>query len=196
MELDEFKEMWSRFGEQASPTNDNITEMIYRDSQGPLATFEKNTKFTLFIFPLVAVLFGGVLLSQPQHSPTMWLLFAILFIEFLFAVFNYGIVKKIGQPQGNVKHDLLRKIAILQNSYRLYLLLNQILYLLMAILLEIGIYYHFDSNFDSWSKINPLLRVTVYVVFLLLQYITKRRSQKEHYGQYLEKMNGLVQQMQ
>ncbi|HEY4325393.1 MAG TPA: hypothetical protein VGN20_15460 [Mucilaginibacter sp.] len=198
MELDEFAALFNTSAGKIKAVNYNIMETIYTDSKGPLAMLEKNLKITLFIFPFVVILFGGSFLNRsplPQ-SPTMWLLFAILSIEFLFSLFNYVIVKKIQQPMGNIKENLINKISRLQNLYTRYLYIHQGLYLLMAILLELTMYFNLDADFNGWSKVNPALRFAAYVAFLAIQFVIKRASLKKSYGQYLDKLNSLVSQME
>ncbi len=196
MELDGLKDIWNKSTNQ-SPINNNIMDMIYRDREGPLALLEKKLKITLCIFPVVVILFGGTFLSKSlsQQSPAHWLLFTILFIEFLFSLGNYGIIKQIQQNDGNVRTNLLNKVAILQKRYKIYLFAHQGLYLLLAVLLEISMYKHWDANFNKWYTVNPIIRITVYAFFLVVQYLLKRASLQKHYGQYLERLNGLVHQI-
>jgi hypothetical protein len=194
MELDELKEMWNR-ADQTASANYNVTELIYRDSKSPLAAIERNLKFALLVFPLVAILFTGNFLGSSHQSPTRILLFAILFIEFLFSLLNYGLIKKIQQPEGDIKTSLLNKVSLLQKLCGLYVYVQLGLYALMVVLLEISMYFQLDNNFNGWAKINPAIRTTVYVVFLVVQLVIKRISQKKLYGQYLDQLNNLALQM-
>jgi hypothetical protein len=194
MELDEFKEMWNR-ADQLTVANYNVTELIYRDSKSPLAAIEKNLKAGLFIFPFVALLFTGQFLSSDHQSPTRVLLFAILFIEFLFSLLNYGLVKKIQQPKGDIKASVLSKVSLLQKLCSMYVYVQLGLYALMAVLLEISMYFQLDSNFNGWAKVNPVIRVGVYVIFLVVQLVIKRASQKKLYGRYLDQLNKLALQL-
>ena len=194
MELDELKEIWNR-ADQTATARYNITELIYRDSKSPLAAIAKNLKAALFIFPFVALLFAGEFLGSRHQSPTSILLFTILFIEFLFSLLNYGLVKKIQQPGGNIKESLVSRIALLQKLCRGYVYVQAGLYALMAVLLEISMYWQLDSHFNGWAKINPAIRIGVYLVFLVLQLLIKKGSQKKLYGQYLDQLNNLAWQL-
>jgi len=197
MEINEFKNLFDKNTNQSTIINNDMMTMIYTDTKSPLGTLEKKLRVTLYIFPFVLLLFGGRFLTEgSRHSPTAWLLFAILFLEFLVSLLNYAVTRKIRKPEGPVKQNLLSRVNLLENRYRWYLMLHHSMILLMAVLLEISMHYHLDSNFDGWSKVNPALRIAVYVIFFMLQYIIKRRSQKEHYGQYLEKLHQLIDEMQ
>jgi hypothetical protein len=197
MELDEFRDMWAKSATQPSAINYNITELIYRDAKGPLATLEKKFKGALYIFPLVVILFGGTFISNGvNQSVIMWLLFSILFVEFLFSLFNYITVKQIQQPAANVKDNLLKQVFLLQQRTNNYLYLHVGLYMLMAALLELSVYFNFNTSHNWWGQIAPVLRVTIIVVFLIAQYFVKRHSQKQMYGQYIDKLNELIGQME
>ena len=197
MELDQFRDMWAKSATQPSAINYNITELIYRDAKGPLAMLEKKFKATLYIFPFVMILFSGTFISNGvNQSVITWLLFSILFIEFLFALFNYITVKQIQQPAGNVKDNLLKRAFLLQQRNHNYLHLYVGLYVLMAALLELSVYFDFDTSHNWWGHIAPLLRATIIIVFLIAQYIVKRHSQKKMYGQYIDKLNELIGQME
>jgi hypothetical protein len=198
MELDEFKTLFNTSAGAMKAANYNIMETIYTDSRGPLARLEKNLKITLYIFPFVVILFGGHFLDRASshQSLTMLLLFAILTIEFLFSLFNYIVVKKLQQPAGNIKQNLLDKISRLKTLYNRYLYIHQGLYLLMAVLLELTMRFNLDANFNGWSNVNPVIRFAVYAAFLIVQFIVKRDTLKKYYGQYLDKLNSLVSQME
>ena len=197
MELEELRDMWAKSATRPTAINYNITELIYRDAKGPLATLEKKFKAALYVFPFVALLFGGTFISQgANQSVITWLLFSILFIEFLFSLFNYITIKQIQQPAGNIKHNLLKRVFLLQQRNHNYLYLHVGLYTLMAVLLELSAYFNFDMGRNWWGHIAPVLRVAIIVVFLTAQYFIKRYSQKQMYGQYIDKLNELIGQME
>lgn len=197
MELDELRDMWAKSATQPTAINYNITELIYRDAKGPLVTLEKKFKAALYIFPFVVLLFGGTFISQgTNQSVLMWLLFSILFIEFLFSLFNYITIKQIQQPAGNIKDNLLKRVFLLQQRNNNYLYLHVALYMLMAILLELSIYFNFDAGNNWWAHIAPALRATILIVFLTAQYFIKRHSQKQMYGRYIDKLSELIGQME
>ncbi|MES2111755.1 MAG: hypothetical protein V4577_23555 [Bacteroidota bacterium] len=197
MELDEFKDMWTKAEMQPSTINYNISSMIYTDSKSPLAMIEKRFKAALFMFPLTVVIFGGTFISKgTNQSVITWLLFAILFIEFLFSLFNYLLIKKIQQPAGNIRENLVKRVYLLEQRTTNYLYLHTGLYVVMAILLELSVYFNFDANHGWWAGINPVLRAVICVVFLAGQHFIKRQSQTKLYGQYIEKLHGLIGQME
>ena len=197
MELDEFKDMWTKAAIQPSTTNYNISSLIYTGSKSLLAMLEKRFKVALLLFPVTAIIFGGTFISKgTNQSVITWLLFTILFIEFLFSLFNYLLVKKIQQPAGNIKENLVKRVYLLERRTANYLYVHTGLYVVMAILLELSVHYNFDPEQGWWAGVSPALREVIYIVFLAGQYIIKRQSQAKLYGQYIEKIKGLIVQME
>jgi hypothetical protein len=197
MELDEFKNMWAKTAMQPSAVNYNISSLIYSDSKSPLAELEKRFKAASYMFPLTVLIFCGTFISKgANQSITTWLLFTILFIEFLFALANYLLVKKIQQPAGNIRENLAKRAYLLERRTANYLYIHTGLYVVMAILLELSVHYHFDPAQSWWAGISPVLRVIIYIVFLAGQYFIKRYFQKQQYGQYIERLNQLIKQME
>lgn len=196
MELDQLKEAWGNAG--GAPANSDIDNIIGRKNNGPLSALEKNYRYAIYIFPFVMVLFAGQFFSKSaaQHSPTSWLLFGILFIEFLVALVNLVTVKKIQNATGNLRDNLLGQLAILRSRYHNYLYIHQALYAVMAVLLEVSMHEHWDTNFEGWYNVNIFLRMLVYGVFLTLQFIIRRSSEKRQYGRHLERLNELVRDLQ
>jgi len=119
-----------------------------------------------------------------------------LFIEFLFSFFNYLLVKKLQQPTGNIRENLAKRAYLLERRTVNYLYIHTGLYVLMAVLLELSVYINFDAGHAWWAGINPVLRVVICIVFLVGQYFIKRQSQAKMYGQYIEKLNQLISQME
>lgn len=196
MELDQFKDMWAKTAMQPSATNYNISSLIYTDSKSPLAELAKRFKTGMFMFLLTVVIFGGTFISNgANQSVTIWLLFTILFIEFLFSLSNYLLVKKIQLPTGNIRENLIKRVYLLERRTANYLYIHTGLYVLMAVLLELSVHYHFDPAQGWWAGISPVLRLIIYIVFLAAQYVVKRKSQVKLYGQYIERLNGLIAQM-
>jgi len=198
MEMEEFKDMVNKSADKAAPKNNDVMKIIYADDKGPLATLEKKLKVTLYIFPFVVVLFCGRFFTKDamQHISTAWLLYAILSLEFFVSLFNYRVTQKLRRQEGSVKANLMAKVQLLQNRYNWYFRVHNMMILLMAVLLEITMHYHWDSNFDGWSNVNPILRVSVYIIFFAAQYLVKHHSQKKQYGQYLDHLNTLASQIE
>jgi hypothetical protein len=195
MELEELGELLNNTTQKNTP---NEGAASYKSTAGPLNDLAKRLKFTLVAFPLAAFLFTAQFIDNAaaRHSPTKWLLVTVLFVEFLLALFSYGIVKSINRTEGAVKQNLLDKLSLMQRAYTLHLYLHLVLYVAMAIALELTMRYQLDLNFNGWSSINISVRVLVYTAFLVLQYFLKRISYKKYYGRYMERVKQLVLQLE
>jgi hypothetical protein len=198
MELANLKQMMDASTSDYKPLNNNIAELIGRKSQGPFAQLDNRLKFALYPFPLTALLFGIVFInnSSALQSPSMWVLLIILLIEFISSLFNYGIVKKIQEPAGNTKENLLLKLIRLEKSFSLHFILNACLYIVMFILLEIGMNNQWENNFEGWHSVTFFIRILCYTGFFIFQFFIKKYFYKKQFGQNIIELKNLVQQMQ
>jgi len=196
MEIDDLKKSWDEAFPPAAMGN-KIPEMILEHKQSPLAMLEKKTKIALWIFPFVAILFAGTFYDHPlvRHSPAMWLLFFILFTEFLFSVFNLFVIRKIRNTEGNIRENLVNRIQLLRKGFNWFLKVYISLYVIMVVLLEVSMYYQVDGLVEGWHRLPVLIRGIVYVFVLALIYQAKRFSQQEHFGNYLEQLKTIMGQI-
>jgi hypothetical protein len=200
MELDDFKSLYNRSADQQALTNQNITEMITLESQGPLAQLQKKIRYTLFLFPLSIIFFAKLFIpllgaGQIGHNLTTWLVFIILFTEYIVSLLNYFTIKNMQKTSGNVKVNLLNKLSILKQRYKWYFILHIGLFLLIPILLELNLRLHFDYRFDGLGDINPFLRIALYAAVFIPLFVFKKRSQQQNYMQHLNELNRLLTQM-
>jgi hypothetical protein len=198
MELDEFKALYNRSADEQTLTDQNITDMITHESQGPLAQLQKKTKYTLYLFPLSIIFFAGLFIpalgaGEISHNVPMWLLFFVLFTEYIVSVLNYFTIKKMQQASGNVRENLLKKMSVLRLRYKLYFILYIALFLMMPAYLELS---HFTGHFAGLAKINPFIRVAWYVLVFGCLFVIKKEAQKQQYEQYLDQLKRLLDQMQ
>jgi len=197
MELEELRDLFDKNVDRSNPGHERIDQGIFTTFKSPLKVYKQNTRFTLFAFPVGAVIILGTIVVHPatRHSATHWLLLLILFIEFMFSVINYRIVQKISLMDGAVRENIRKKIDLLHKNNNSYLLMHQLLYVLMAVVFEWSMLLHNEPNFSGWSGTNIIIRLTFYGVILTLIYFQKRYSQKRQYGQYLDKMRSLASQL-
>lgn len=201
MELDDFKELYNKSSDQPAFTNQNIKEITTHESQAPLALLQKKTKYTLFLFPLSIVFFAKLFIpslgaGEIGHNLTTWLVFIILFTEYIVSVMNYYTIKNMQKTSGNVKANLLNKLTLLKRRYKWYFILHIGLFLLIPILLELNLHFHFDNRFEGLNSVNPLVRIAFYAAIFIPLYIFKKRAQQRNYLQHLNKLNGLLEQLQ
>ena len=195
MELDDLKNIVDTSTSNYKPIN-NILEVISHKSQNSLAGLAQKIQIGLIPFPLTVLLFSAGFIADPLafRSLLKWLLLFILFIEFIYSVFTYGLVKKLQNPLGSTKENFLSKINRLKISFKQQFLITLCLYSLLAIALEIAMYYNADANFRIWYKTPVLVRIFCYIVFLIIQQILKKHFFKKQFGEYIRDLDNLIGQ--
>src|SRR6202012_1574365 len=147
MELDEFKELYNSSTNKQTPSNQNIMDIIHRESQGPLAELQKKIKYTLYIFPITMLIYLGLFIyvmgpdGFTYHLSTS-VVFIILLPEYVVSLLNYYTIKKLQNPAGNVKENLANKVSLLKKRYKWYLLINGFLLALVPLFIEADFHYH------------------------------------------------------
>jgi len=199
MELDEFKELYNSSTNKQTPSNQNIMDIIHRESQGPLAELQKKIKYTLYIFPIAMTIYLGLFIyvmginQLPQHFGT-WVVFLILLPEYIVSVLNYYTIKKLQKPGGNVKENLANKVSLLKKRYKWYLLINGFLLALVPVFIEADFHYHLDGEFAGIGKINVFIRIAWYIIIFGGLLIIKSKFQKQNYDVYLDELSGILKQ--
>jgi len=199
MELDEFKELYNSSTDKQTPSNQNIMDIIHRESQSPLAELQKKIKYTLYIFPIAMTIYMGLFIyvmginQLPQHFGT-WVVFLILLPEYIVSVLNYYTIKKLQNPAGNIKENLLNKVSLLKKRYKWYLLINGFLLALVPVFIEADFHYHLDGEFAGIGKINVFIRIAWYIIIFGGLLIIKSKFQKQNYDVYLDELSGILKQ--
>ena len=199
MELDEFKELYNSSTDKQTQSNQNIMDIIHSESQGPLAELQKKIKYTLYIFPIAMTIYMGLFIyvmgikQLPQHFGT-WVVFLILLPEYIVSVLNYYTIKKLQNPAGNIKENLLNKVSLLKKRYKWYLLINGFLLALVPVFIEADFHYHLDGEFAGIGKINVFIRIAWYIIIFGGLLIIKSKFQKQNYDVYLDELSGILKQ--
>ena len=199
MELDEFKELYNSSTDKQTQPNQNIMDIIHRESQSPLAELQKKIKYTLYIFPIAMTIYMGLFIyvmginQLPQHFGT-WVVFLILLPEYIVSVLNYYTIKKLQNPAGNIKENLLNKVSLLKKRYKWYLLINGFLLALVPVFIEADFHYHLDGEFAGIGKINVFIRIAWYIIIFGGLLIIKSKFQKQNYDVYLDELSGILKQ--
>lgn len=114
----------------------------------------------------------------------------------LYSFYNYRIVEKMERMDATVRTNLLQQINILETRLRLKLTGLRIVLLYFIILLEIAPYFQNFRMVEVWHTVNPVIRVAVYALLLLLQYYASRRVMERKFGRHLSHLKGLVKEME
>ena len=198
MELEDLKKAIDNSVSVYKPAEKNATDLMDHESKTLFADLERKISIGLTPFPVTVVLFSALFASnaQARHSLLMWMLLGILCIEFIDLLFNYRLIKKLQNQSGNTKENFITKINRLETGFKRQFAITLLLYALMAIVLEIVIYYKADNNFRQWAETPVLLRVVSYVVFLIIQFFLKKYFYKKQFSEQMENLKSLIRQFQ
>jgi len=197
MGLDEFKELYN------NSVDLPMIEMHYPNisntgkSQGALVTLQKNITYALYISSAAIVLYAGVITAAIGihdfiQNPVNDIMLSILFTEFLVSLINYFTVKKMQNPVGKIKENLLYKLSLLKLRYKWYYILNVGLFLLMPLYVELDLQSH--GLYHGLGKINVFIRLAWYIIVFGCLFVIKKEAQKQQFGHYLDQLGQLLKQ--
>jgi len=118
MELDDFKEVYSRATETVALANENISDAINHRSNGSLSVLQKNIRCALYLYPTAIVLFNGIIIAilgieTLLHNTIFWILTIAFFIEFLISLINHLTLNKLLRANGAISEKLLDGVTCL-----------------------------------------------------------------------------------
>ncbi|HSZ33375.1 MAG TPA: hypothetical protein VK772_08685, partial [Puia sp.] len=120
------------------------------------------------------------------------ILYFILSVESLISLIGFLQIKGLEKTGINIKQTLIRRIRSLRTIYKSYTFLNAILYIVFAILIEANIQSHGILN--GWANLVLPVRIFIYVLFIVFQFLHKLRSFQKNYGSYLSAMIHLLEE--
>ena len=160
-----------------------------RKNTYPFEQIKKRLTWILWIFLFVTILFVPRLLSHQKDDLITFLLYVVLSVESIIALIAVFQIRSIENTAGNVKQCLLHRIQGLQSIFRSYIFLNAFLYFVIAVILELSIKHHWNSNFNGYANIPLVIRFLIYLSFICFQYFFKKWSFQKNYG---EELNSLI----
>ena len=194
MELDDLKQAWEQ---QAIPSsqNQNIMELIHQKSKGPVASlkqaFKKQTRFMICLMILM------IATQIKNLDNTAALIFIGTYIFFCIAVAlffhqNYRLTSKLEGMDENVKTNLERYVAVLQQRLKWHLIGLRVTLLLFILMLEVLPFFLHGRLLDKWHSLSPVIRFNTYAAFLVIQYFLGRSLEKQKFGQHLVYLKKLI----
>jgi hypothetical protein len=125
MDLDQLKDIWKELDEPAGgpQSKQQITAMLKKRSQGPIAKMKRNLRWELIIV-LVSypILITHFFLSYDQESQAVaWFLLVVAGLIFFYFYKKNKLLNEMQQVSGNVKIHLERRVKTLEQFIRVYL---------------------------------------------------------------------------
>ena len=199
MELDDLKKHWQKTANLDNSNNQNIIAMIYQKSHGPVASLKRSYKKQMVAMTLAPVF---IIATNLQHidktltSALFW--FYILFCigVIAFAKKSYAIVKKMEGMDGMVKSNLELQLMLLEKRQKQNINGIRIGLLFFIVLTEMLPYFQDFRMLNTWNSLSPFIRFGAYAILLLFQYAVSRSISYRKFGQHIDYLKNLVQQMQ
>lgn len=198
MELDDLKNSWNEIP-SINNKNAEIMDIIHLKHYGPLAALKREFRKQIIVMLLLPALLLLTTANDIYHalsSVLFWSYVAFCMGVVVFAFRNYQIVRKMEVMDGAVRSNLEQQITILETRLRWKVIGLRIALLFFIVLTEVVPYFQHYRMLDKWHALSPVVRFSVYVAFLLLQYVASRAIIQRKYGAHLTYLKKLVQEMQ
>jgi hypothetical protein len=125
-----------------------------------------------------------------------WSYVAVAIGVIIVAYYNYRIADKMQDMNGMVKANLEQQVSILQTRLRWKIIGLRIVFIFFIVLLEVLPYFQHYRMLDKWHSLPLLVRIAVYLGFLLLQYFISPVILQRKFGRHLNYLNTLVKEME
>jgi Na+/melibiose symporter-like transporter len=198
MELDDLKQTWKQTPTN-KPVNTDIMELLQHKSYGPVVALKKQFLKQIrlmIILPLLIFFTNLDDVHKVLTSVLFWTYIAFCLGLIVFSWFNYRIVQKMEGMDAMVKPNLEQQISILETRLKWHVIGVRIAFIFFVVLVEILPYFQHYSMLDKWHSLSPLIRFSSYAAFLALQYFTVRPILHRKFGQHLNYLKSLVNDMQ
>lgn len=196
MELDDFKQSWNEQSQQDLNTSkNNFMELIHQKSYGPLAVLKNKFRLQLLAFPVFVAIMAWKFINKPElmNDLTMWCFVLLTFLMAGYFWFNYQVINRLQKAGTPVKEQIEKDIAILENGFKVYFLVNRIILIIFAVLLELVMYLHKQPDFEVWYTYPFLIRFGTYVLLFILHYFLGKASFQRQYGDHISMLKKLLQ---
>jgi hypothetical protein len=197
MELDDLKQSWNRTDQLYKEEEYNLNKILTGKVNGALDALKLVYKRQLILLPATAAFLAYTCLSNEQLKYNALIWSAVLMLLFLIYGHyrNFKLVQLMQQPaEGGIKQKLEKDLLVLHQKVRQELVLYKVFLGIFMIALEATMFYGLVPAYNEWHHIILPVRLGVYaLVFVAQPYITQYFF-KQHYGQYINKLQELVDQ--
>jgi hypothetical protein len=193
MELEEFGKLLSQAVSHPRGVG-NHPLLPDKNRPGVFTKLKLRLRWILGIFAVSSVIFLPMIIHRPEDSVFL-LLYLILAVESVIALMAWMQIRNIETTTGNIHQSLRYKIRALHRVFRSYIYVNGILYFLLALLIEFSIHDGDGSYLKGLAAIPLLIRLIGYTAFIAFQWFSKKLSFEKHYGDYLNKLTKILDQL-
>src|SRR5262245_9574856 len=205
MELDDIKIIWKDKGIEAADA-DRISEMIAKQSQGPVAKMKRNLRMELLImiFSLSIVTAYYFIAFKSEYRIIGWA-YALLLVLFCYYFFRKGkLLNEMQCSSCRVKSNLELQLRQLERYVKFYLISGTAIIPILFIFLGIVLYYKKPARINQTilfpSATNPVWKFLLAWFILLtvstaIMWVLNRGWVNKLYGRHINKLKQLLAQI-
>ncbi len=174
-------------------------QMIQHKSHGPVAALKQSLRRQMIAMTIVPI---AIIATNMQHldktltSALFWFYILFCFCVIAFARMNYKVVQQMEKLDGNVKQTLQEHLSLLEKRLQQNLVGIRIALLFFVILTEVLPYFQNFRMLNTWHSLSPWIRFSAYAGLLLFQYFISRVVSQRKFGQHVERLKRMVQEME
>lgn len=204
MELDDLKDIWKDKSVEAAGA-DEISAMIGRQSQSPIAKMKRNLRMELLIviFSFGAVAVYYFIAFKSQYSIIGWV-YALLIVLFCYYFLRKNkLLNEMQCSSCRIKSNLELQLRVLERYVRFYLISGTAVIPLLFIFLGIVLYYKkptLNQTILYPSETNPVWKFLLAWLILLtiataIMWVLNKGYVNKLYGRHINKLKQLLEQI-
>jgi magnesium-transporting ATPase (P-type) len=193
MEIDQLKQQWQQDVAGDTPPDVDLQQIRNHSGASSLSDLKRSFRKQIVLLALVF----SMVIYQFRHKDLLnsvffwlYLLFSISLLIFFYA--NFRIVKRLESNDQPLTAHLLQQVTLLQQRMRLHLMFTRGAALLLFILAELVPFFSEESMLVKWHAVHPLIRVAVYIAFIIFQYFVGKKLAEKRYGRHLQRLQSLI----
>lgn len=197
MELDDLKQSWKNEEQQYKTSDYDLSNILTKKIDSPLNTLRIKYKRQLILLPVAAIVLIVMTFVKPelQHNAMIWVVVPLMIFQICRYYLNYRtVLKMLLTDDSGVKQRLEENLkALKKDSNRDLQLLRLILFLFIAAA-ELTISYDLVPAYQGLKSVGLPVRAGVYVLLFLVQPYISKYFFNLHFGQYINRLQELVDQ--
>lgn len=195
--MEDLKQNWENASAQYSVSAYDVNVLLARKADDPLNVLKVKYMRQLFLLPAAAAIL--VLMSQTslllQQNAVLWLAVIILLFFTYNHYRNYKVVLKMQHAADqHIVSCMEKNLIILQKNGRQHLQLNGLFLVAMIISFEFTLYLHLVPSYYVWQIALLPIRIAVYAILLMVQSVVSRYVFNQNFGQYISRLQELLDQ--
>ncbi|WP_316824485.1 hypothetical protein [Pedobacter miscanthi] len=201
MELDNLKDSWNSVSVDLNHQKFDIITATKKEMESPLSELKKAFRKQVVILPILFAFLVVMTTISPEmkHSLLIWMAFMVLPLTSVYYYLNLKLINNLEENNGPVKNDIQRKVKQLISNNNLYLNVIRGLILILVVVTELLIQNNRMRLIPGIEAIKSMmlpLRLLIYAGVIGVHYVLSRYTFNLYFGQYLNRLKGLLAEME